>query len=159
MYEVMYDSAVNSSAPASPYLWVFGWLIGATFVFLIVLDGRRSIVKRVFLSLFTVIWLILGSIGISNVASQKSTCTNWREIGHYLVTEGEISEFDPMPAGGHKEESFRLGDYKFSYSDFDVSRGCFNNAKSLGGPIDAGKKVRLFHSNGVIFRIEVWRDA
>lgn len=54
--------------------------------------------------------------------------------GNYQIVEGYVENFDPMPYGGHKEESFHINGISFSYSDFSVQPG-YNNAKSHGGVI------------------------
>ena len=56
------------------------------------------------------------------------------EQGNYQIVEGYIENFDPMPYGGHKEESFDINGVHFSYSDFSVQPG-YHNAKSHGGVI------------------------
>ena len=69
----------------------------------------------------------------------------------YKEVEGYVENFDPMPYGGHKNESFTVNDVKFEYSDFTVTVG-FNNTKSHGGPIDSGKYVRIRYYNGRILQ-------
>ncbi|MCH5262868.1 MAG: hypothetical protein J1F42_08140 [Lachnospiraceae bacterium] len=54
--------------------------------------------------------------------------------GNYQIVEGYVENYDPMPYGGHKEESFNINGISFSYSDFSVQPG-YHNAKSHGGVI------------------------
>ena len=63
--------------------------------------------------------------------------------GDYQIVEGYVENFDPMPHGGHKHESFEIKGVKFEYSDFDIMIG-YHNAKSHGGVI---------RSNGQYFKI------
>ena len=56
------------------------------------------------------------------------------EQGDYQTVEGYVENFDPMPYGGHKQESFDINGVSFSYSDFSVQPG-YHNAKSHGGVI------------------------
>ena len=77
--------------------------------------------------------------------------------GEYEVTEGIVSNFDPMPRSGHKMESFTVSGTKFEYSDFVVTPG-FNNATSRGGPIHDGLPVRISHVGNVILKLEVSKD-
>lgn len=158
MYEVAYD-AINEGQPFNNYLMLLGWLIGIVFGAGFYLKARKT--KKKFDLSFSKLWLfgwvLLGGIGFSNVFFKQSQCVDWRNNGTYEITEGIVKEFDPMPYSGHKRESFKLGSYRFVYSDFSEAEGCFNNTKSHGGPIDEGKKVKVFHNEGVILRIEVWR--
>jgi hypothetical protein len=57
-----------------------------------------------------------------------------------------------MPYGGHETESFTVKNEKFEYSDF-IFNSAFNNTKSHGGPIDSGKYVRIWYSEGRILRL------
>lgn len=72
--------------------------------------------------------------------------------------EGKVENFDPMPASGHKHESFTVGGVKFAYSDYEVTNA-FNNTKSHGGPITADSYVRICYvpgiSNNYILRLEM----
>ena len=68
----------------------------------------------------------------------------------YSIVEGKVENFDPMPEGGHKRESFTINGVEFNYSDFDLSVWGFNNAASHGGPIN---------KNGQYLRIGyIWND-
>ena len=57
--------------------------------------------------------------------------------GKYEVVEGEVREFVPMPYTGHANESFVVKGHRFSYSDYDLTKG-FNQTQSHGGPIRDG---------------------
>ena len=61
----------------------------------------------------------------------------------YQVVEGYVENFDPMPYGGHKYESFEINGVKFEYTDYRIMIG-YHNAKSHGGVI---------RSNGQYFKI------
>lgn len=81
----------------------------------------------------------------------------------YKLVEGEITDFDPMPSGGHKHESFKVNNVPFEYSDFEIVDG-FHNAKSRGGPINGnGDTVRIrYYSNGgrnFILKLEIKTHA
>lgn len=76
--------------------------------------------------------------------------------GEYDVVEGSVENFNPMPYGGHQQESFTVEGVKFSYSDFSISPG-FNNTKSHGGPIRKGLRVKVSHIDNVILKLEVMR--
>ena len=74
--------------------------------------------------------------------------------GKYSVVEGQVTNFVPMPYGGHARESFAVGGKTFTYSDY-ILTGCFNNTTSHGGPIRAGLTVRISHVGNCIVRLEV----
>ncbi len=59
--------------------------------------------------------------------------------------EGVVSQFDPMPASGHKNESFNVNGVPFKYSDFDLTNPGFRNTTSHGGPIKDGLPVRIWY--------------
>ena len=54
--------------------------------------------------------------------------------GQYEVVEGYVENFDPMPYGGHTNESFEINDVYFEYSDYNVTSG-YRNTKSHSGVI------------------------
>jgi len=72
----------------------------------------------------------------------------------YSVVEGSVTNFVPMPYGGHAQESFVVGGRKFSYSDY-ILTGCFNNTASHGGPIRPSVFVRISYTGNCIVRLEV----
>jgi hypothetical protein len=74
--------------------------------------------------------------------------------GNCEKIEGNVSNFDPMPYGGHKSESFTLNGKKFSYTDFCITPG-FNQTASHGGPLREGLLVRIWHQNGTIARLDI----
>ncbi len=61
------------------------------------------------------------------------------------MVEGKVENFNPMPWDGHQNETFRVQDVEFAYSDFDATNA-FNNTKSHGGPIKAGLHVRICYT-------------
>jgi len=67
---------------------------------------------------------------------------------NYEVVEGIVSNFDPMPFGGHKLESFEVDGIKFSYSDYHSTVGyspVFRKTRSHGGPIYEGLYVKIYY--------------
>jgi len=73
---------------------------------------------------------------------------------------GVVTDFVPMPVGGHAEEHFCVQGVCFSYSDFSLTGG-FNNTRSHGGPIQSGTTVQVLYvqdqrlGGNVIVRLEV----
>jgi hypothetical protein len=75
----------------------------------------------------------------------------------YSVVEGRVQEYHPMPAGGHDEEQFRVGDLYFTMSDYDNGILGYNHSASLGGVIRANLYVRILYptyGHIAIFRLE-----
>jgi len=64
----------------------------------------------------------------------------------YLTVEGPVRNFDPMPASGHKSESFTVMSVSFAFSDAGPDYG-YHNAASHGGAIKPGLLVRLRYFN------------
>ena len=56
------------------------------------------------------------------------------EKGEYEIVEGYVEDFHPMPYTGHDNETFRINDVTFSYSDYSDCFG-YNNSRSHGGVI------------------------
>lgn len=83
----------------------------------------------------------------------------WRDYagGHYLVAEGAVEDFDPMPFAGHQEECFTVQGVRFCYSDYEVVCG-FNNTSSHGGPIRSGLPVRVSYQGNTILKLEISSD-
>jgi hypothetical protein len=80
--------------------------------------------------------------------------------GDYKVIEGKIANFNPMPYGGHINESFTVNGISFEYSDFDESYYGFNNTASHGGPIKKdGQQVRISYifqgDKNIILKLEL----
>jgi hypothetical protein len=74
--------------------------------------------------------------------------------GHASVVEGVVSQFHPMPASGHDNERFCVGNNCFEYSDFEGT-AAFNNTSSHGGPIREGLPVRVTFVGNAIVKLEV----
>lgn len=74
--------------------------------------------------------------------------------GEYATVEGRVSNFHPMPASGHPDESFTVNGVQFSYSDYVVVP-CFNHTASHGGPMREGLQVRIAYSGNCIFKLEI----
>lgn len=60
-----------------------------------------------------------------------------------LQIEGFVTNFHPMPEGGHDSERFTVNGVQFQFSDFDISDFGYNNTKSHGGVIDENKYVKI----------------
>ena len=83
------------------------------------------------------------------------------QTGDYYEAEGLVTDFDPMPSEGHKNECFSVQAVHFCYSDYMILPG-FHNAASHGGPIRTGLQVRIayrtFNEQNTILRLEVLQN-
>ena len=63
--------------------------------------------------------------------------------GDYLIVEGYVENFHPMPKQGGNHEEFDLNGVHFEYSDYTLRQG-YHNARSLGGVITGdGQHLRI----------------
>ena len=104
---------------------------------------------------FAVLWTLIAGLGIGLL--QYNLRSDYAD-GNFNVVEGIVENFDPMPSGGHKMESFTVNGVKFEYSDFVVTPG-FNNATSRGGPISESLPVRISYIRNTILKLEVRSNA
>ncbi|MBQ9746415.1 MAG: hypothetical protein IJW21_06295 [Clostridia bacterium] len=93
----------------------------------IVLVRTLLLAAFLFVALFT-------AVSLGSHAYMYSKTVGAYESGEYLTVEGYVENFDPMPYGGHKRETFEINGVKFSYSDYNIHPG-YNNTKSHGGVI------------------------
>ncbi|EOS75094.1 hypothetical protein C819_02735 [Lachnospiraceae bacterium 10-1] len=80
----------------------------------------------------------------------------------YQIVEGYVVNFDPMPYGGHKDETFEINGVKFGYSDYTIMIG-YHNTKSHGGVIrDNGQYLKIgyiqYNNENIIVYIEEFPD-
>lgn len=77
------------------------------------------------------------------------------------ITEGYVSNYHPMPVGGHGHESFDINGIHFFFSDFDESHFGYNNTASNGGAIKEGLHVKINYiyenvaAGNVILKLEI----
>jgi len=74
------------------------------------------------------------------------------------VAEGIVTEFHPMPVGGHGLESFSVAGKHFHYSDWIITAG-LHQSSTYGGPIHNGMRVRIYHLENDIAKVETAEDA
>jgi hypothetical protein len=88
---------------------------------------------------FGLLWVVFAGTGIvGGWLSYRQALAS----GAHEVVEGIVENFDPMPHGGHKPETFTVNGVWFSYSDYNVTPA-FNRSRSHGGPIRNGLPVRI----------------
>ena len=82
---------------------------------------------------FVVVAVFSVIIGITKVNMYSRTVAAYKK-GEYMVVEGYVENFVPMPYEGKADESFEINGVKFFYSDYEVQYG-YNTSKSHGGVI------------------------
>jgi len=103
---------------------------------------------------FGVLWLCTAGMGVLHEDSQALSAY---QKGDYLVVEGQVTDFHPMPYEGHQMECFTVQEQRFCYSDFVIAPG-FRNTASHGGPIRSGLQVRIAYTGGTILRLDIPRS-
>jgi hypothetical protein len=102
---------------------------------------------------FSLVWVIVVWVmGTSYYLESKAAI----EQGTVGEVKGIVENFIPMPDGYQTiaKESFDVKGVHFEYSDYERTHG-FHQSKSLGGPIDEGKYVRIQYLDGRILRLWV----
>jgi hypothetical protein len=97
---------------------------------------------------------VLGALGFFIAA--YSTYHDVRKVltdHDYSIVEGVVTDFIPMPAGGHADESFRINGVDFSYGSGWGST-VFNSEWNKGA-IHNGVQARISYRGSEILRIEV----
>lgn len=104
---------------------------------------RTGLGTKIFLG---IIWCFVLAIAIlvgSHQWKLHRTVQEAYSSGNYQTVEGYVENFDPMPAEGHKQESFDLNGVHFAYSDYAIHPG-YRNARSKGGVISGnGQHLRI----------------
>lgn len=92
-------------------------------------------------------WALIAWSQYLEVASALKT-------GCCTVVEGVVTDFHPMPFGGHSFESFGVAGVRFRYSDWNFGPG-FHQSVARGGPIHSGLIVRIHRFGNDIARLEI----
>jgi hypothetical protein len=160
-YRTVFDVSQEGYAawwfPAFGLIFVAG---GALLVFAPALmlrllpSGLQGRARRGFSGVFFAFAILWTAGSFFSTYSQYRTATSALADGAASVVEGPVTHFTPMPYTGHSQESFVVGDRRFSYSDYIVSAG-FHNTASHGGPIHEGLNVRVTYLGNLILRLEV----
>lgn len=107
--------------------------------------------SRFFFLGFSILWTSTALVSTYNEYA------NLRDTACKTV-EGKVENFDPMPYGGHKRESYTVQGVKFSYSDYIITNG-FNNTASHDGPVNQDSVVRICYvpkgNTNIITKLEV----
>lgn len=106
--------------------------------------GRRTgLGAKIFLGVMWCLVLVTEIFAGSQQWKLHRTVQDAYSSGNYQTVEGYVENFDPMPAEGHKQESFDVNGVHFSYSDYLIQPG-YRNARSKGGVISGnGQHLKI----------------
>jgi hypothetical protein len=139
-------------------LWYFGiglsLFVIASILLIYVIVKRKSLWRIIQFGmwvLFSLIWTVtVWNMGTKQYLESRTAFEN-KTIGK---VDGFIENFVPMIDFENGIESFDVNGVHFEYTCRERNYG-FNKTKSLGGPIDEGKYVRIQYLEGRILRLWV----
>lgn len=150
---VVYD-ILNASSGSDGDLraFVFGILLGI--LFLVIELKKRRVGAVIFIIIWLIGWVGLGSIGFGNVYYQHYKCVQAARAGDYQTVEGKITSvikhYD-RPS----YEQFTVRGVSFRYSSWDLSVCGFKQMAFDGEPIEEGQRVRVAYKEGRILKLEI----
>lgn len=158
-YQTVFD--ISESGYKSASVPAFGLIFGALGAFMLAwhrrqpqgAQRRRNMIRALLLMLFALLWT---AVAFGSTYRQYLALLQARGSGSYSVVEGPVTDFQPMPAGGHALERFCVRERCFRYSGNGASAG-FNDSRARGGPIREGLPVRVTYAGGAIIKLEVAR--
>jgi len=138
-----FTTAFDASSEPPPLLFACLGLLFIVIGYLILLSRPKSYLGWFLRRRVSVIVAIL-LIALWTVSAVAFTLGDWWNVhfGRAYVVEGDVEEFQPMPADGRGSEHFVVDGFRFQYSDSVASAG-FNQTSRDGGPIQAGLHVRI----------------
>ena len=153
-YQVAFDVSQNSSQLA---IWFFiplftllpalvGWAVKDS-------DDPRLALKGKIFILVSGCGFALSLVMLVGNYAEYSRAKKALETGSYQIAEGTVSDFVPMPRGGHSIESFKVGDASFQYGSGWGS--ILFNSEWNSGYIHNGAQVRISYRDGNILRVEI----
>ena len=137
MGTVLYECAWEYNRHAFiPLFMVIGGII-------MLLRARPKGFELVFVAIFITVSAAISALMVAEQVDQYNKIVVAYQQGDYLIVEGYVENFHPMPKEGHDTEEFDLNGVHFEYSDFTVQQG-YHNALSHGGVITGdGQHLRI----------------
>ena len=138
-----FTTAFDASGQPPPLLFAGLGLLYIVIGYLILLSRPKSYLGWFLRRRVSVIAAIL-LVAVWTVSAVAFTMGDWWNVrfGRAYVVEGDVQEFQPMPADGNGSEHFVVDGLRFQYSDSTSSAG-FNQTSVNGGPIRDGLRVRI----------------
>lgn len=87
-----------------------------------------------------------GLLSLFAIPAMVAEYTQTREVyaqKRYKLLQGVVSNFNPMPASGHKTEDFTVQGVPFSIANINSTTYGYNQAASEGGVLRTGLPVRI----------------
>jgi hypothetical protein len=129
-------------------LWVAGIIAGGIFL-------KRTPIARLFVSLWSVFWLVAGGFGIGNVFYNYAANLRGLKAGSCEIAEGTIANFHAqniMRKGD--SEHFVVGGHEFTYDYDNLGGSGLRSSKSFRVPLKEGLYVRVWSRHGIICRLD-----
>jgi hypothetical protein len=104
-----------------------------------------SITKGTFFQIVGFVGLLGGLAFFASMFGEYRDAKGTLESHSYSVAEGEVSDFVPMPPGGHATESFTLNGVRFEYVNSEWNKGYVHN----------GVNARITYKGKDIIKVEV----
>ena len=82
------------------------------------------------------------SLFLSNHIDMYNKTVGAYRRGEYLITEGPVENFIPMPKEGHARESFQVNGIYFEYSEGLIS-SAYSNTQPYGGVVRDNQYLKL----------------
>jgi len=138
-----FTTAFDASGQPPPLLFAGLGLLFIVSGYVVLLSRPRSYLGWFLRRRVSVIAAIL-LIALWTVSAVAFTFGDWWNVhfGTVYVVEGDVEEFQPMPANGQGSERFVVDGRRFQLSDSVASAG-FNQTSIDGGPIREGLHVRI----------------
>ncbi len=140
-------------------------ILGITIIAAFLISGIQKKAATRVIKQIKIICLCFALFGIVSICilidMYRKTVIAYKN-GNYQTVEGYVENFDPMPYGGHKDETFEINGVKFGYSDYTIMTG-YHNTKSHGGVIrDNGQYLKIgyvhYGNENIIVYIEEYSD-
>jgi hypothetical protein len=154
-YRVVFDVTQDPNANLTRTIWWIALSLMALGILLLAFRRRLPQPPIIIPALLAFLGLI-GTIVLT--VRRHSDLAEALRSGRCQVTEGIVTEFHPMPAGGHAFESFSVSGKHFQYSDWIITPG-LHQSSTYGGPIREGMRVRIHHLDNDIAKVESAEDA
>ncbi|WP_413670593.1 hypothetical protein ACEN9X_12005 [Mucilaginibacter sp. Mucisp86] len=85
------------------------------------------------------IFFLIGGLIIPNFLNLRKVYTS-----HQLTfIAGKVTDFGPMPYGGHAPEYFKVKNVPFQFSNYETGIGGYHNAAAYGGVFKEGLYVKI----------------
>ena len=153
-YRSIFDVIQNGVHWLTPFVIVVAAALFLLIGWVLRQSGERNASAR------GLIFQAVGGIGVLGaLVFLASAVAEYREASKLIadhrcsVIEGEVSNFIPMPPGGHAVESFRINGVAFSYGSGWGST--YFNSEWNGGLLHDGVHARVTYRGADILKVEV----